>query len=225
MCSAAITCGMPLPCAPGNRRWVISTESASPAGQMTKASSGWNAITRRKSATARSARLANRIAISATRIAPAQNTTCRDPVAGARARAPCARGSSVAGSGPKGGRGGGAAARDRRRGDRRLVHRAGVASCPRPVHRPPAAGCFHGACSHSVLDDPPGTRHCPLERTGNTYDACRPPCATIPNRLPSHPDWDAPPEENLPVRRVHRGRGAVTNPANRYDGQSGHAVR
>ena len=35
-------------------------------------------------------------------------------------------------------------------------------------------------------------------------------------------EWDAPPDENLPFRRLHKGRGAVTNPANRYDEQSGH---
>jgi DNA repair photolyase len=42
-------------------------------------------------------------------------------------------------------------------------------------------------------------------------------------QAPELPDWDLPPEENLPKRRVHRGRGAVTNPANRYESQSGQA--
>ncbi len=44
--------------------------------------------------------------------------------------------------------------------------------------------------------------------------ALHPDAATFP------PDWDAPPSDALPERRPRRGRGAVTNPASRFDSET-----
>ena len=77
MCSAAMVCGMPLPCAPGNTRRVSRNATTMPAGQMMKAIHGRGAWAWTNRSLAASAAQAKPMATSATITAPIQNTRRR----------------------------------------------------------------------------------------------------------------------------------------------------
>ena len=88
MFCAAITCGMPLPCAPGNTCRVSSDDAAMPAGQIRNASHGRAACTCSNTPSARLASAAKPMATAATTTAPTQNTKrrsqCRGDISGRR---------------------------------------------------------------------------------------------------------------------------------------------